>query len=146
MDACNLSYVDGTGNGSGEWTSMNKNSFTILFINFCVSDIVEVMGLLLVVCRLYSDDGVSTCGTEWDSAYIAISFVTSFTVNEGLSVLGLFLILPLSKRFSIRILRNSLETLRKFGMLMIFLWILFCALMMLFNISDDCYNIMIEVY
>ena len=48
-----------SGDGSGNGASVNENSFTMLFIISCVFGIVEAMGLLLGVCRLYSDDGVS---------------------------------------------------------------------------------------
>ena len=44
--------------------SVNEKSFTILLISSCVSGIVDVIGLLLGVCRLYSVDGVSACEAE----------------------------------------------------------------------------------
>ena len=49
---------------SGDVTSVNEISLTILVITSCVSGIVDAIGLLLGVCRLYSVDGVSTCEME----------------------------------------------------------------------------------
>ena len=44
--------------------SVNEMSLMILDISSCVSSIVDAIGLLLRVRRLYSLDGVSTCETE----------------------------------------------------------------------------------
>ena len=44
--------------------SVNEMPLTILVITSCVPGIVDAIGLLLGVCRLYSVDGVSPCETE----------------------------------------------------------------------------------
>ena len=74
----------------------------------------EFVGFIVVVVFQHAK-------REWESPCIGISIYTSFRVNEGLLLLGLFLILP---SVPIPIVRNSLETLWKSGILIIFLWIL----------------------
>ena len=56
LDACNSS--------SGDVNLANKKAFTILVVSFGASGIVEAMGLLLGVLRLYYVDEVSKCETE----------------------------------------------------------------------------------
>ena len=87
-----MSSGDVNGDGSGDGTLVNENLFTILFTISWVSAMVELMSLLLRIYRLYSGDSVSAWETEWESSGIGISIITSFKVNEGLLLIGLFLI------------------------------------------------------
>ena len=102
------------------WDSGKWKSFTKLFISSYVYGIAEGTGLIQRVWRLYSDDALSTCKREWESPCIGISIVTSFRVYEGLTYFYFYFV----KRFSIRILKNSLEASWKSGILIMFLWIL----------------------
>ena len=102
------------------WNFFKWKSFTKLFISSYVYDIAEGTGLTQRVWRLYSDDVLSTCKREWESPCIGISIVTSFRVYERLTYFCFYIV----KRFSIRILKNYLEASWKFGILIMFLWIL----------------------
>ena len=110
----------------------------ILSLISCVSSIMKATKLLLGVCRLYSDDDISTWETEWELQCIGMSVVTSFRAKKKRSLLlGLFLILPFFKRFSILILKDSLEALWKSGILIMDTSNI-DALTLIFNICDNC--------